>query len=175
MGSGDGGRLTDAGKKVSEENTPETSKGCSGACARAVGAAVVANDGREWREGAGRGGRLGTEIEPTKCPTHLLHHDSAESTAGGASETFGMDSTSTKTVSSKFVRCSDVGNLPGASPRPFVPKRSSTLLGRDSQLTGSNSTIYLCPVSHKAVRLCLKVRTPVFEGVEHDSDLLFAS
>ena len=174
MGDGDGGWLTGAGEEASRENTPETSKGCSGACARAVGAAVVANDGREWREGGGRGGRLGTEVEPPKCPTHLQHHDSAESIAGGASETFGMDSTTMKTVSSKFVCCSDVGNLPGASPRPFVPKRSTTLLGRDSQ-TGSNSTIYLCPVSHKTVWLHLKVRTPVFEGAEHESELVFAS
>ena len=102
MGSGDGGDggwLTGAGKKVSEGNTPETSKGCSGACARAVGTAVVANDGREWWEGGGRDGRLGTEIEPSKCPTLLLHHDSAESIAGGASETLGMESTTQKTVS----------------------------------------------------------------------------
>ena len=173
MGGGDGGWLTGAGEEESGESTPETSKGCSGACAREVGAAVVANDDREWREGGSRDGRLGSGVEPTKCPTHLLHHDSAESTAGGASETFGMDSTTQKTVSSKFLRCSDVVNLPGASPRPFVPKRSSTLLGRDSQ-TGSNSTICLRPVSHKAVWLRLKVRTPVFEDVEHESDLTFA-
>ena len=50
-----------------------------------------------------------------------------------------------------------------------MPKRSSTLLRRDSQ-TG----IYLRPVSHKAVWLRLKVRAPVFEGVEHESDLVFA-
>ena len=106
----------------------------------------------------------------SQLPTLLEQHDSAESTAGGASETFGMDSTTKTTVSSKFLRCSDVVNLPGASPRPFVPKRSSTLLGRDSQ-TG----IYLRPVSHKAVWLRLEVRTPVFEGVEHESDLVFAS
>ena len=55
-----------------------------------------------------------------------------------------------------------------------MPKRSSTLLGRDSQ-TGPNPTIYLRPVSHKAVWLRLKVRTPVFEGVEYESDLTFAS
>ena len=48
------------------------------------------------------------------------------------------------------------------------------LLERDSQ-TGSNSTIYLRPVSHKAVWLHLKVRTPVFEGAEHESELVFAS
>ena len=169
MGGGDGGWLTGAGEKASGENTPETSKGCSGACARGVGAAVVANDGREWREGGGGDGRLGTGVEPTKCPTHLLHHDSAESTAGGASETFGMDSTTQKTVSSKFLHRLGVGNLPGASPRPSVPNHSSTLLGRDSQ-TG----IYLRPVSHKAVWLHLKVRAPVFEGVEHESDLAFS-
>ena len=167
MGDGDGGWLTGAGEEASTENTPETSKGCSGACARAVGAA---NDGCKWREGGGRDGRLGTEVEPTKCPTLLPHHDSAESTAGGASETLWMDSTTMKTVSSKFLCCSDVGHLPGASPRPFVPKRSSTLLGRDSQ-----TNIYLCTVSYKAVWLRLEVRTPVFEGVEHESDLVFAS
>ena len=168
MGGGDGGWLTGAGEKASRENTPETSKGCSGACAREVGAAVVANDDREWREGGSRDGRLGSGVEPTKCPTHLLHHDSAESTAGGASETFGMESTTQKTVSSKFLRCSDVVNLLCASPRPFVPKRSSTLLGRDSQ-----TDIYLRPVSHKAVWLRLKVRPPVFEGVEREYGLTF--
>ena len=119
-------------------------------------------------------GALVAKSNQRPLPTLLEQHDSAESTAGGASETFGMDSTTQKTVRSKFLRCSDVGNLPGASPKPFVPKRSSTLLGRDSQ-TGSNSTIYLCPVSHKAVWLHLKVRSPVFEGVEHESDPVFAS
>ena len=99
MGGGDDGWLTGAREKTSEENAPDTSRGCSGACARAVRAVVVANDGREWREGAGRGGRLGPEVEPSKCPTLLEQHDSAESTAGGASETFGMDSTTKKTVS----------------------------------------------------------------------------
>ena len=81
-----------------------------------------------------------------------------------------MDSTTRKMVSRQFLRYFYVGNLPCGSPRPFVPKRSSTLLGRDSQ-TG----IYLRPVSYKAVWLHLKVRTPVFEGVEHESDLVFAS
>ena len=80
-----------------------------------------------------------------------------------------MDSTTQKTVSSKFLHRLGVGNIPGASPRPSVPNRSSTLLGRDSQ-TG----IYLRPVSHKAVWLRLKVRAPVFEGVEHESDLAFS-
>ena len=55
-----------------------------------------------------------------------------------------------------------------------MPKRSSTLLGRDSQ-TGYNSTSYLRPVSYKAVWLRLKVRTPVLEGVEYESDFTFAS
>ena len=41
------------GGETSEENTPDTSRGCSGACARAVRAVVVANNGREWREGGG--------------------------------------------------------------------------------------------------------------------------
>ena len=167
---GDGDERASAGQKTSAERAPETSCGCPGACARAVGAAVVANEGREWREGAGQDGRLGTEVEPSKCPTLPLHHDSAESIAGGASETLGMESATQKTVSHQFLRCSDAGNLPGASPRPFVPKRSSTLLGRDSQ-----TDIYLRPVSYKAVWLRLKVRTPVFEGVEHEYDFTFAS
>ena len=47
------------------------------------------------------------------------------------------------------------------------------LLERDPQ-TGSNSTIRLRPIGHKAVWLRLKVRTPVFEGVEHESDITFA-
>ena len=133
-------------------------------------AAVVANGGRWWWYGGGRSGRLGPKSNQRPLPTPPDQHDSMESTAGGASESFGIESTTQKTVSRQFVRCSDVCNLPGASPRPFVPKRSSTLLGRDSQ-----TDIYLCPVSYKAVWLRLEVRTPVFEGVEHESDLVFAS
>ena len=87
------------GRKQAQDMHQRHPQDVSGACARAVGAAVVANEGREWREGAGQDGRLGTEVEPSKCPTHLLHHDSAESVAGGASETLGMESTTQKTVS----------------------------------------------------------------------------
>ena len=114
-------------------------------------------------------GALAPKSNQRPLPTPPEQQDSMELTAGGASESFGIESTTKKTVSRQFVRWSDVWNLPGASPRPSVPNRSSTLLGRDSQ-TG----IYLRPVSHKAVWLRLKVRAPVFEGVEHESDLAFS-
>ena len=52
-------------------------------------------------------------------------------------------------------------------------RRLRHFLERGSQ-TASNSTIHLRPVRHKAVWTRLKVRTPVFEGVEHESDIIFA-
>ena len=51
---GDGDERVSAGQKTSAEHAPETSCGCPGACARAVGAAVVANGGRWWALGVCR-------------------------------------------------------------------------------------------------------------------------
>ena len=70
-------------------------------------------------------GAKGSNLNQRPLPTPPEQQDSMESTAGGASESFGIESTTQKTVSRQFVRCSDVWNLPGASPRRFEPNRSS--------------------------------------------------
>ena len=57
------------------------------------------------------------------CPPE--QHDSVESTAGGASEKFGIESAHQKMVSCALPPCSDEWNVPGATPRLFAPNRSS--------------------------------------------------
>ena len=132
----------------------------------AMAAVVVANDGRGWWYEAAQGGRLGPEVQPSPLPTLLEQHDSAESSAGGASEWFGMDSTYTKTVSSKFTWCSNVWISPGASPRPFEPNRLSNC-------SSAARKPCLRLVRHKAIWPQLKVRTPVYEDPESGYDIIF--
>ena len=59
-------------------------------------------------------GALAPKSNQRPLPTPPEQHDSVESAAGGASEKFGMDSTTQKTVSGKSIRCLDVWNVPDA-------------------------------------------------------------
>ena len=70
-------------------------------------------------------GALAPKSNQRPLPTLPEQYDSDESTAGGASEWFGMDLATEKTVSGKFIRYSDGWDLPGVCPRPFEPNRSS--------------------------------------------------
>ena len=58
-------------------------------------------------------GAKGWKLNQRPLPTLPEQYDSDESTAGGASEWFGMDLATEKTVGGKFIRCMDVWNLPG--------------------------------------------------------------
>ena len=111
---GDSGTLAGACEKTSGVHAPETSYRCPGACARAVEAAVVANGGRWWGTGMQEGavGAKGWKLNQRPLSTLPEQYDSDESTAGGASEWFRMDSATEKTVGSKFIRCMDAWNLP---------------------------------------------------------------
>ena len=58
-------------------------------------------------------GAKGWKLNQRPLPTLTEQYDSDESTAGGASEWFGMDLATEKTVGGKFIRYTDVWNLPG--------------------------------------------------------------
>ena len=92
-------RAGGAWEKASRIHAPETSYECSGVRAGAVEAAIVANSGCRWRYGGQVSGHQVREVEPTLTPMLLEQHDSAESTAGGASERFEIKYTTKKTVS----------------------------------------------------------------------------
>ena len=75
--------------------------------------------GEGMQEGAM--GTKGWKLNQRPLPTLPEQYDSGASTAGGASEWFGMDLATEKKVGGKFIRCTDIWHLPDVLPKPSEP------------------------------------------------------